>query len=46
MIVCRLDGAVDVSLSEMLSKVPSLKKLDFLSSGFPWVEVGRCLIDS
>lgn len=30
-IVCRLDGAVEVSDSEMLSKVPSLRKLDFLS---------------
>ena len=30
-IVWRLDGAVDVSDSEMLSKVPSLRKLDFRS---------------
>ena len=29
--VCRLDGAVDVSDSDILSKVPSLRKLDFLS---------------
>ena len=28
--VCRLDGAVEVSDSEMLSNVPSLRKLDFL----------------
>jgi hypothetical protein len=30
--VCRLEGAVEVSDSEMLSKVASLRKLDFRSS--------------
>ena len=33
MMVCRLEGAVEVSLSEMLSNVPSLKKLAFRSKG-------------
>ena len=31
-IVCRLEGAVEVSDSEMLSKVPSLRKLALRSS--------------
>ena len=31
MMVWRLEGAVDVSDSDILSKVPSLWKLDFLS---------------
>jgi hypothetical protein len=30
--VCRLEGAVEVSDSEMLSKVASLRKLDFRSN--------------
>ena len=37
MMVWRLEGAVEVSLSEILSNVASLMKLDFLSTPFTTV---------
>jgi hypothetical protein len=46
--VCRLEGAVEVSDSEMLSKVASLRKLDFRSkpTGCREVVAGGRLPDS